>query len=593
MRIVHFYSEGAVQCGVLDERGRVRGLNEEPTLAGLSAGEQLDRLLTLDKPSRQTLNAELMERAPVAMERADRLAPAVPNPPLYYYMHGNAPTVFKRQTGGKGMWELARSPHNRIRPWSSIAGTGQQVSMSQGAALSTGTEFAVVIGAPASRVGATEAADHIAGIVATNDGFLSGLHAGFETSSSIANTVHTQAMHTLFKSSDGMGGIGPCIVTIEEVEALYIERVGSDRLALMQKTTGRLACLYDLLTRNYRDGKCIDRSHTGALLLDAEYLIAYLSRFMTLRTGSIIGLGSAGWDGQHSALGAAEGSIESAAFEIEDFGRYYMHLTRTGVHDLQRKSPLIADRVSLGLPAMPSEQERSTRALWMARGNGKDAGTIDNVPEGVGMCPFLMPWSAMGDDHSPIVIPPHATHVDVAVQLAVVMGDEAAYNVPVSDAMKYVRGFAVMLAMRDRSLVELLPAATDYEARPAYLAGHYADGFFRIGPTMPIAGIDWRKLRMRVFDDRGREAICGAADYRFGFAHMIAMVSRTITLLPGDVLSLGRAGDVLTLASDALLPAGAKVGAEIDSLGRIELPVRDHRNALAQSDNAAFLRPTR
>ncbi len=67
------------------------------------------------------------------------------------------------------------------------------------------------------------------------------------------------------------------------------------------------------------------------------------------------------------------------------------------------------------------------------------------------------------------------------------------------------------------------------------------------------------------------EVTSSLADYRFGFSDMLAMISRTITLLPGDVVSLGAAGVELEVSPEhrisiddgVMLEASASWGASM------------------------------
>ena len=68
------------------------------------------------------------------------------------------------------------------------------------------------------------------------------------------------------------------------------------------------------------------------------------------------------------------------------------------------------------------------------------------------------------------------------------------------------------------------------------------------------------------------------------------MCTRQTTLLPDDVLSLGRVGSPLVLAENTYVD-GKVLHAEIENLGRIDCTLKDQRNPEAQHGNTHGLYP--
>ena len=66
------------------------------------------------------------------------------------------------------------------------------------------------------------------------------------------------------------------------------------------------------------------------------------------------------------------------------------------------------------------------------------------------------------------------------------------------------------------------------------------------------------------------------------YVHRFTSVIQAITLFvcvdKGDVISLGRAGDVIVLPPDNRIPAGAMLSACVDGVGRLTIPVVDLRS---------------
>ena len=508
---------------------------------------RLNRLLTMEPAERARIVAELPRKG----EPLDSvtLQSASPFCPLYLLMHGNTPIIFKRQHP-ESRWQFPRIPYVRIRPWTSHLGHGEEFVVPEGGRLNHGAELGVVIGKPAYRVPEDQAANHIAGFTVTNDGSLHDLHKEFMSPpEERISPYQATALATLYKAADGSGMMGPWITTAEEV---------GDH--------------YDLLLYTYNDGQRQNRSWSGSYLMLAEFLIAYFSRFMTLPTGTAISLAAAGWDGSSADLPHAIGSRRSIEVEIEKLGKLRTTVRRVGA---VTESPLIARLKSIGLPARRPPSVGP--AVWMLRSGYRESDVFDGIPVETGMCPHLYPPGSLADCVAPLVLPPHAADIRCSVQLAVVIG-KPVYRATPQNALDFVAGAAPILAVRDTSLSAALHSPTAYELRASYFLGCCGDGFFRLGATRPLREIaDLSHTRMRLSAPGIGEMEYTTADYRFGFAEMITIVSRIGTLTPGDVLSLGVAGRELVLPA-ARIGEARKLVASVAGLDEIVVSINDERD---------------
>ena len=192
------------------------------------------------------------------------------------------------------------------------------------------------------------------------------------------------------------------------------------------------------------------------------------------------------------------------------------------------------------------------------------------------MNPILYPSTSLREDESPIVLPPHATTIRFAVHAAGTVGSKALYRTggsreePGDGAdTDGLDGICLLLSIRDISLLEAVKDASLYEARAAYLLGCSGDGFFRMGaPVSPSSIGDLMNQTLTVSLSGIGEIRNSTSDYRYGFSDMIAMVTRTITLLPGDLLSLGSAGTELEVPAErklegVVLEIGSSWGAKM------------------------------
>jgi acylpyruvate hydrolase len=166
----------------------------------------------------------------------------------------------------------------------------------------------------------------------------------------------------------------------------------------------------------------------------------------------------------------------------------------------------------------------------------------------------------------PILLPPaYADHVDYEAELAVVIG-RAATRVSAEQALSYVAG---AMPFNDVSARDL-----QFE-NPLWTSGKAVDTFAPCGPalvTLDEAGdLQSLALRTRVDGETLQEGT--TADQIFAVAEVIAWLSQTMTLLPGDIVATGTPAGV-GASQGRFLRDGDTVEVEIDGLGSLVNPVR-------------------
>ena len=574
MKLVSFGRAGRVDCGALDRGGQAcRIFDSHPVLGPMPAHRRLGAILAMTWDERRALAAWSATAESVPTDQVT-LLPAVPLCPLYLYNHANTPTLWKRQNPAL-QWQMTRIPYPRIRSFTSLSGSGWRIAVPSSARVNGGAEFGVVIGRAAWRVPVERAVEHIAGIVCLNDTMTAGTHEGFvDDGSQAARANQNQGLDTLYKNADGNGCMGPWITTSEELEDLMRQRLAPPALERYRKN--HLApWLYNKMMRTRVDDELLDESHTGGYLYGAEWLIAYLSRFMGLPTGSVIGLGSAGWDGIPLNLPAGSEATVQMEVELEDVGTMALSLRRQGPHPSDA-SPFLDSRAAMGLTPIPAPSDRPGPALWVLQGNYPEVQECEGTPVGREMNPLQYPPASLAEARAPVVLPPHATTIWCSLQLAGVIGSRPVYRAEASRALEHVDRIVVMVAFRDASLGEAIRQPTAYESRAARFLGRCGDGFHRLGPGAPPGALgDLAGLTMSLSLDGGPRRTCRTANYLHRLEEMLAMVSRTTTLLPGDVLSLGPAGPELPITPD-LRPASIAVDASWGA--SLTLALEDQRN---------------
>jgi len=165
-----------------------------------------------------------------------------------------------------------------------------------------------------------------------------------------------------------------------------------------------------------------------------------------------------------------------------------------------------------------------------------------------------------------IVLPAaHAEYVDYEAELALVIG-RVAKNVKTEDALSYIAG---AMAFNDVS-------ARDLQLQnPLWTSGKAIDTFAPCGPALvtldEIEELGALGLRTRINGELLQQG--NTANLIFGPAEVVAWLSRTMTLLPGDIIATGTPAGV-GAAQGRFLRDGDTVEVEIDGLGTLVNGVR-------------------
>lgn len=144
---------------------------------------------------------------------------------------------------------------------------------------------------------------------------------------------------------------------------------------------------------------------------------------------------------------------------------------------------------------------------------------------------FLKPPSSVVGPGRPIVRPRRSARVDYEAELACVIAARAS-QVAETDALRYVLGYTCL---------------NDVTARDIQLeGGHFLnltwakgyDTFCPIGPCITDE-IDPDDVLVEGYLNGRRVQSSSTRDFIFSMAHIVAWVSRVMTLYPGDVISTG------------------------------------------------------
>lgn len=192
------------------------------------------------------------------------------------------------------------------------------------------------------------------------------------------------------------------------------------------------------------------------------------------------------------------------------------------------------------------------------------AETGKQVPE----LPLLfskMPTSVTGPS-GPVVLPAYTDKPDFEGELAVVIG-RLARNVPAGSALDHVFGYAVMNDVSARDV---------QQREPQWVRAKGADTFAPWGPWITTADevADPQALAIKTWLSGELVQDGNTTNMVFTVAELIAFISASFTLEPGDVITTGTpAGVGVARTPPRYLCDGDVVRIEIDGLGSIEHPV--------------------
>jgi 2,4-didehydro-3-deoxy-L-rhamnonate hydrolase len=166
----------------------------------------------------------------------------------------------------------------------------------------------------------------------------------------------------------------------------------------------------------------------------------------------------------------------------------------------------------------------------------------------------------------PIVIPPIVTKCDYEAELGVVIGKRVR-DVSPENALEAVAGYICVNDVSARNL---------QFADGQWTRGKSPDTFCPVGPKLvPRDEIpDPQALGIRSILNGETVQDSTTANMVFGVAEVIAYVTRTITLEPGDLIATGTPAGVGAFRKPPLfMQPGDEITIEIDGLGSLTNPV--------------------
>lgn len=192
-------------------------------------------------------------------------------------------------------------------------------------------------------------------------------------------------------------------------------------------------------------------------------------------------------------------------------------------------------------------------------------GPVRRTRPTAGGLPYL--WSAITGPGQDIVIPTADTLTDYEVELAVVIG-RTARRLTEADAMDAVFGWTIV---NDISAREIM-----VREKMQVMLSKCPDTFLPIGPHIVTADDipDPYRLRIATFLNGEIRQDDTTANMTWRVPQLLAAITRTITLHPGDIITTGTPGGVGYFRDPPeFLRPGDTITAWIDQIGTLTNPV--------------------
>ncbi len=297
MKFVSFRKgDGEFRAG-LSVDGQVVDLADGATAIGKSLPANVVDILQLGSEgqaiAREVEAAAASGKASTVAESEVTLGAAVQTPPTIFLLAGNYQSHIV-EGGAAPVNKDKINPRPFIKPGTSIIGTNDPILIPPDSdTLDYEIEIAAVIGTPGRHIAVEDAEKHIAGYTVFNDVSARSLK--------IAEGRDERSGDSFFdwllgKWCDTFAAVGPYLVTTDEVG-------DPGKLEMALRVNGELR----------------QHSDAGEMIFSIPESIAFLSRFVTLRAGDLLCMGTPGGVGATTATYLKSGDMVVA--EIEKLGR--------------------------------------------------------------------------------------------------------------------------------------------------------------------------------------------------------------------------------------------------------------------------------
>ncbi len=482
----------------------------------------------------------------------------VPDSRLFLGLVQNSPSFFRANPPRTHVNIL---PQGHQRAMTSVVGHGETFIGHPGG----NVELAIVIGKECYNVPIDEIYDYIAGYTIVYDAQIADYYPAFDKE---CNGEYAKLLEKypdwfadatwswIGKGADSHCICGPYIVTKEEV--------GNP---------------YDLLVWTKTNGGKRDRSSTAGYMIGVERTAHFFSQFMTLHPGDVIHMGTVGTDGIAADVEMMPfGENGSIGAEIEYVGElsahvYYPEELGDNRSEKQKQIPLVPavqDCIDKGYTEIDSFDISNIQNVWTCYGNFKDVNETLGWTKADSPRLLCGPRGQITDSRDELLMSPRATDIEISAEMALVI-KKITKGATQANAKDYILGFAPIVSVTDLSIKnQIIEPATPQENGIGLVYGRWGDGYNTIGEVKEV----------NIADLKGTLTVEGVGDIAVDFAEYSPSAERVLeyltshtTLLPGDVIMLGRTSKVVKLAKDQYKD-GVNVKLSVNGFESIERKIK-------------------
>ena len=219
-----------------------------------------------------------------------------------------------------------------------------------------------------------------------------------------------------------------------------------------------------------------------------------------------------------------------------------------------------------------------SRNLWLLEGNFKETERVEGVPARPYPLAFRCPPTALSTEGESIKLEPFARTISCCCELAVVV-DRSAHRIDEATAADHIRGYRVMISLRDSSHLDRLALPTARDKGVCEYYGRWNDGFNCLSqvflPHSEAGDLYNRAVRLDITDIG--QVTANTTSLVLRAPGVLSFLSQFLTLQSGDIIALGPTHPILVIPADQPLPKDAMVRGEIEGLAAVATPIIDWR----------------
>ncbi len=488
----------------------------------------------------------------------------IPRPRLYFGLVRNSPR-FIRANPNLNAANLYPLGHQRCQ--GTVVGPDEPVVIPKnGTDWGYNVEFGIIIGKKGRYIEGHDAMNYVAGYTSVND-IAGGCYFNTINKKNIGHKLPQDADFLLRATASWCGKkadtgcpMGPYLVTRDEIEDPY-----------------------DLLVYTRKSGTLRDRAYTGNLLEGVERIIQWYSSFATIYPGDVMHLGTMGIDGLRDVNFGPDNYIEA---EIEKIGSLKNRVIVIDDDDWRDKknddtlihsSPAVRDVLNSEgkeINSLDDWKINKVRHYWTVYANYKKF--VDKQGDSYASYGprFLNgPASSLAGSTSIIEIPPRVTSLKIGIELALVI-NKIASKISAEESDDFILGYTPLVSLCDESFKDAIGykaerSETDVTGLPP-IYGRWADGFnVVLDQPLKISSDEVKLLDMYLTVENFGNIKGATSEYVAKAPQILEYITQYITLFPGDVITLGRTAERISIPADALRNKEIKGTGEVDRIGSV------------------------